>query len=298
MRLLIIGLDGLDARYVERWSLRGLQQAYWGQHYVGFLKKLYTPILWSCFLTGLNVEEHGYDLERLRYKRGEDALPPIVRPFYALRKKLLPSHVKLGIRWFLAKLRVTRRCPPSNMPSGLRRRSFLEVFKSSGLHVQALEVPGYNEQWNEYFRTACDVFFTAPLSARLRVMNYCIRECERRVSLAVKALSKRKRPDVLMVYFPMPDIAHHLLLKGIRAIRELHRAYWLAERWVETIKEMAGPDYICLIVSDHGFERAEKTHSDYGFWSLNVEPPFRPERITDFYRLIMELAARLRLRLG
>mgnify|MGYP000291764529 CR=1 FL=1 len=292
MRLLIIGLDGLDARYVERWSLRGLQQAHWGQHYVGFLKKLYTPILWSCFLTGLNVEEHGYDLERLRYKRGEDALPPSVRPFYALRKRLLPGHVKLGIRWFLAKLRVVKRCPPSNMPPGLRRRSFLNALEARGLRVHAIEVPGYNERWNEYFRTAWSRFLSAPLTDRLRMIGYCIRECERRVSLAVRALSGRRRPDVLMVYFPMPDIAHHLLLKGIRAIRELHRAYWLAERWVETIKEMAGPDYACLIVSDHGFERAEKTHSDHGFWSLNVEPPFRPERITDFYRLVMELVSR------
>ena len=292
MRLLIIGLDGLDARYVERWSLRGLQQAYWGQHYVGFLKKLYTPILWSCFLTGLNVEEHGYDLDTLKSKRGLDGLNPALRPFYLLRKALLPDYLELGIRKLLIRVRLARICPPSNMPPKLRERSFLDVLKGRGLEVMAIEVPGYNEEWNEYFRTAAGRFFSASLKDRLRMIGYCIRECERRVSLAVRALSGRGRPDVLMVYFPMPDIAHHLLLKGIRATRELHRAYWLAERWAEAIKEAAGPDYACLIVSDHGFERAEKTHSDHGFWSLNVEPPFRPERITDFYRLVMELASR------
>jgi len=293
MKLLIIGLDGLDARYARKWSLKGLLQAYWGQHYVGFLKKLYTPLLWSCFLTGLNVEEHGYDLDVLRARRGTEALLPVLRPFYTLRRRLLPDRVRLGIRPLLAKLRIARRCPPSNMPPELRRCSFLEALRARGLRVKAIEVPGYNEQWNEYFRTVCSLFSTAPFKDRLRMLSYCVRECERRVSLAINILSrKRGKPDLLMVYFPMPDIAHHLFIKGVRAALELHRAYWLAEKWATAIKEAAGPDYACLIVSDHGFERAEKTHSDHGFWSLNVKPPFRPAKITDFYRLVMELASR------
>ena len=55
LRLVILGLDGLDPHLVDRWEMDWFKQKVWGRHYVGFLKKLYTPIVWGCFLTGLNV---------------------------------------------------------------------------------------------------------------------------------------------------------------------------------------------------------------------------------------------------
>ena len=286
-KLLIIALDGLDASLVVRWSFRGLLQSSWGRHYVGFLKNLYTPIIWSCFLTGENVEELGYDLDALRAMRRAEAFPPVLRQAYMIRRKLLSSR-RLGLRALLRKLGFFRGLPPANMPPRLRKRAFLEILRERGLRVKAIEVPGYNERWNEHFRTALSRFITAPMSKRLKFLDYCVRECERRVSLAIGEL-ERRRPDVLMLYLPLPDIAHHLFIKGLRASLVLHRIYWMAEGWAMAVREAAGPEYACLVVSDHGFDRRRKTHSDYGFWSLSLEPPFRPEKITDFHRLVMEL---------
>ena len=288
MKLLIVALDGLDMDHVMRWSLKGLLQEHWGRHHVGFLRYLYTPIIWSCFLTGLNVEEAGYDMSSLTDKRRREAFHPLLRPFYLLRRKLLPSGVSLHIRPLLTKLGLVNVYAPSIMPEELRGRTFLEFLKARGLKVEAIEVPGYNEHKNEFFRTILTRYATANLSKKKKILDLCLAECERRLSLALELLSHREL-DLLMVYFPIPDIAHHLFFRGIRELLLLHKAYWLAEGWVRKLKEVAGPGYACLVVSDHGFIRSERTHSDYGFWSLDVEPPFPPSKITDFFRLVVEL---------
>lgn len=49
-------------------------------------------------------------------------------------------------------------------------------------------------------------------------------------------------------------------------------------------------DYAILIVSDHGFDIKEHYHSQWGFWSLNIKPPFIPNKITDFKRLVLKIA--------
>ena len=288
MKLLIVALDGLDVNHILKWSFYGLLQEYWGRHYVGFLRYLYTPIVWSCFLTGLNVEEMGYDMNSLTDKRRREAFHPLLRPLYLLRKKLLPPGVSLHIRPFLTRLGLMNVYAPSIMPEELRGRTFLEFLKARGLKVKAIEIPGYNERRNEYFRTIWIHYATANLREKKRIARLCLAECERRLSTALDLLSRHDL-DLLMVYFPMPDIAHHLFFKGIRELVQLHRAYWLAEGWVKKLKEAAGPGYACLVVSDHGFIRSERTHSDHGFWSLNVKPPFKPSRITDFYRLVVKL---------
>jgi len=270
---------------VARWGLEELTQSYWGRHYVGFLRTLYTPIVWSCFLTGLNVEEMGYDLQGLRDIRSAEALHPVLRPFYALRKRL-PVR-ELGVRKLLARAGLAKPVAPSHMPRELRRRTFLEVLRARGLRVEAIEVPGYNEGTsNESFRSRWKDYALAPLREKLTMYEECLGECERRLARARELLAEE--PDLLMVYLPVPDIPHHIFFKGLKEAALLHNAYWRCARWVEELKA-AGPGYTCLIVSDHGFDRARKDHTRYGFWSLNTPPPFRPRKVTDFFRLIMAL---------
>jgi len=108
LRLLILGLDGLDYDLVTRWELKIFMQRVFGKHYIGDLRDLYTPIIWSCFLTGLNVEKHGYDLESLKRKRNIDAFKnKYLRALYLIRRKLPIK--KLGIRSLLVRFNLVEK---------------------------------------------------------------------------------------------------------------------------------------------------------------------------------------------
>jgi len=277
---LILAYDGLEVSLVERWNFENLMQKCYGVHYVGFLSRLYTPIIWSCFLTGRNVEEHGYDIEGLKRKRASDALHPLLRPLYRLRR-CLPAR-KLGLRRLLVRLGLARHSPPSRMPGNLARTTFLEILRRRGLRCHAIEVPGYNEERNEFFRGALD---RRDIDGR-RLVELALRESERRVKLAMRLLDEDV--DVLMLYLFVPDIIHHLDRGSIHDTLRLHRAYWLCDRWTAQLKEHMG-DGVCLIVSDHGFSRKTGYHTEYGFWSLNIDPPFKPRTVLDFHKLVLKL---------
>lgn len=158
MKLLIIGLDGLDYDLVMRWGLKQYLQKYHGKHYVGFACNLYTPILWGMFLTGINVEKHGYSLKELRDKWKQDIWKySFLRKLYLIRKKLLPMK-KLSIRPLLVKLGLVRPYPPSILPKHLLEQTFTLELKRKGLKVYAIEVPGFNEEENEKYRTLAKEF--------------------------------------------------------------------------------------------------------------------------------------------
>jgi len=92
--------------------------------------------------------------------------------------------------------------------------------------------------------------------------------------------------------YNLVDIASHACASPRHKI-VLLRAYLEFNKMAREVRERIGSSTALLIVSDHGFERKADgsfDHSNYGFWSLNVKPPFRPRRITDFYNLILELA--------
>ncbi|RLF11537.1 MAG: hypothetical protein DRJ69_01825 [Thermoprotei archaeon] len=168
------------------------------------------------------------------------------------------------------------------MPRNLARTTFLEVLRRQGLGCRAIEMPGYSEESNELFRSALDRRHID----RRRLVELALAESERRVRLAMKLLNGGV--NVLMLYLLVPDIIHHFDRRSMHDTLCLHRTYWLCDRWTALLKEHLG-DGVCLIVSDHGFSRKTGYHTEHGFWSLNVEPPFRPRTVLDFHRLVLRL---------
>lgn len=47
-----------------------------------------------------------------------------------------------------------------------------------------------------------------------------------------------------------------------------------------------------LIVSDHGYDPNLQEHSNYGFWSINIDDVTNPRTILDFKELILSLLQR------
>ena len=286
MKLLIVGLDGLDYDIVLRWGLKQYLQKYHGKHYVGFACKLYTPILWSMFLTGINVEKHGYSLEELKRKREQDIWKHnFLKKLYLLRKRVPIK--KLGIRYLLIKLGLVKPYPPSILPKHLLERTFIVELKRKGLKVSAIEIPGFNEERNEKYRTLHEKYVTKNLREKLSFLNEIIDDCRERIQQALNFIVKGY--DLVFVYLPLPDIAHHLLYRNLREIVELRKIYGSLWKMISPLISHA-ENYAILLVSDHGFRIKNQYHSKWGFWSLNIKPPFIPSKITDFKKLVLEIA--------
>ena len=76
--------------------------------------------------------------------------------------------------------------------------------------------------------------------------------------------------------------------KNFKYIAALYSTYKkLANLIAESIPSRS--DLCILMLSDHGFDPINQTHSDYGFWSMNVKPPKKPKTILDFKDIILEL---------
>ena len=290
MRLLILGLDGLDPDLVERWRLGQFAQRCHGRHYVGFLKTLYTPIAWACFLTGRNAEAQGYDIEYIHEERARKLWGPLY-PLYAVRRRLIKR--KLGVRKLLIRLGLLKAVYTPNMPMEMKPSSFIDELASRGFKVYVHEVPGYNEEHNEYFRTALAKMVGQPFEERKRLAEEALEETRRRVAEGLKQVYEGC--DLVFVYSPLPDLAFHAVTKPTAtAVAWLlglhHRLYGT----IKPLMEVAyGNGYAVLIASDHGFNLKEYYHSDYGFWSLSVEPPtwWRIHSILDFKESIVRLVA-------
>jgi len=289
LKLLIVGLDGLEPELVERWNLALFKQRSYGRHYVGILRTLSTPLLWGTFLIGRNVEELGYDVKTMMIRKNLGLFPLPLKPLYWLRVKLLPR--RLGLRRVLRKMGLVKEYSACIMPRRLIDMTFLEKLKSMGYSVHAIEVPGYNETINEKYRNMVPRYISSPFIVKLKTLMDILEELKDRVKEGLEAVERGF--DIVFVYLPMPDVAHHFFSKGdAKSMRGLRRVYTRLEQLIEPlIRRAYGENYVVLIVSDHGFDFQTHDHSEYGFWSLNIDD-FEFHTITDFCPKILELFER------
>lgn len=290
MRLAIVGLDGLDPDLVERWRMDWFKQRAWGRHYVGFISVPHTPVAWSCFLTGLNVEEHGYSFSESIEKRTREGFrSSFLYKLYLLRKRIPIK--KLGLRKLLIKLGLIDPYSPSIMPQHLLENTFLRELEVEGYRVVAIEVPGYSERVNEYYRSTVWNYVFAPFREKSRFVEELMEVTKERVLKASEYVEQGY--DLVFTYTSLPDSAFHLVprptLKGAVWLRTTcYKLYNIVKPLLEVAYRNG---YAILMVSDHGFNLKNYNHSDYGFWSLSIEPPswWRVSSILDFKENILKL---------
>mgnify|MGYP000642665177 CR=1 FL=1 len=260
-RIIILGLDGLEYDFVERWNLKNLKQREFGKLEVPINKDLGVPMspeVWAAFLTG-------------KYLPGlEFTRTPIVDFILeALRfmRKRIPVSLGLGRR---IRIKVPLRFPE------LKERTFLDLTNSKEINV-----PYYS--YDHKIFKIMNQFNAGKLSLREavnEVLNVYIYR-KRRILYEFENLGDF---DVIFAFMHFPDALQHLLLNKPLAIREL---YFDLDSYVSRLKRRVDASMF-LIVSDHGFDLETKEHSMHGFYSSNVPLDPRPRRITDFYNLIVK----------
>lgn len=278
MRVFILAIDGLDYNLVIRWSLKNLMQKKCGiislspEYYLSSEKIPYTPIIWGSFITGRRPHEHGAKL----------LLSTNINLLNIIRRFPVIKYIK-GKRDLLEKIGIS---PWIYMhianKNDLGIRTMFDIIKNS----VAIWVPAYNPRDDLYWslREAIKKGIKEYESTIWHVHK--IRYLE-----TIKQLKNTSNWELFMTYFDLADLLGHLYISKKRY--KLYIAYKKLDKLAGELKLITKNNTFFLIVSDHGMLPGKDglfgVHSNYAFWSYNLDLEWIPKDITDFYYKIMNL---------
>ena len=179
------------------------------------------------------------------------------------------------------------------MTEDLKELTILRKLEGEGYQVKTDNVPSYDEDPQSNFRGHMFHLIGGGYKERDEHVNELLIATRKRW---LRNLNELSLYDLMFVYSPLPDTAHHLvhhvdemiLLERVyRCLRDLPMLFSLN-------------DVALLILSDHGyvhqFNEAGKDigaeHSTLGFWSVNVDIDLEPKSVFDFHDLIYDLVTR------
>jgi len=214
-------------------------------------------MIWSSFLTGLEPEQHGIKLwweyhpllEKIRYL-------PIIRHIRGKRRILW----KLGLKKRIARV---------------KHQTFLDGIEDKVV----VWFPNYNDS-TELHERLSKAFYKGLGEYEKEIWRV---HRDRRIR-TFRMLKGKWR--LFMTYFDLADLLGHIYLP--KRIYELKIAYLHLNTIVYRMKrelDKMSEDYVFLIVTDHGMGM-DGQHSDYAFYSLNIETPIVIRDFTEFRRVI------------
>ena len=289
----MLAIDGLDPGLVEKWRVGPLLQEVHGVHDpragLGEGEPIYTPLVWSSFLLGEPAHKYGLTMREVRIRR--DCVGyGLLSPLYRLKLRLLGGR-KLGVRRLLMKLglynidRVARALHEiESLPPEAVERTFVREAERRGYSVWIGEFPGLGDPYYASVRAKFSLYFNLSLEERRRRAEGLYKHDKAVIEEASRALRDH---DLVVCYVAIIDIANHMFYRpgSLRAMAMLASYY---RRVAEDVEDAARGAEAVLIVSDHGYDPKTHSHGDWGFWSLNVEPPERPRTVLDFKKLILD----------
>ncbi len=268
--IFILGIDALDYELVEKLNLNNLKQLEYSKIVVPINKKLGHPLspeVWASFLTGKYIPK----------KFPEQ--PHFTRFLFKLNSSLKIDFSK-GV---LKKLRllILKRFLISNKFGNLNKKTFLDITQSMEINV-----PFYSFD-NKTFDIG-HLFGLEELSLKKTVNGIKLIYEDRKKQIFSKIDNIRNEDVVFAFMHTLDMLSHCAFLRGSEI--ELH--YLDLDNYVSLLKrklEDSFGDVIFIIVSDHGFDFDKGTHSMMGFYSSNTHLISNPEKITDFYKIILDL---------
>lgn len=259
MRVLILAIDCLDYRLVERFQCISLKQEVSGvldvsEYHDDLYSDVLTPALWSSFITG---EKHmlRWYRERFLYRIGRRIIGAI-----GLRGlgRLIPRRFKYRL--------VDKR--------DLNGETLFDVVKPS----IPLYIPGYNdEDW--YHRKYDEALNNGGIKELVKTVTEIH-------NMKTTSLYRALDRDwlLLMIWLDIIDLYSHMFYP--HRMEKVKHAYQIIERLFRKVRAKVS-DTLILIVSDHGID--EYGHYPRAFWSMNIDLGWRPRTWTSFYSFILEV---------
>lgn len=276
MKIIILGFDALDYDIVETEGLDGLQQKFYGHLDVSGFKAA-EPLIWSTFLTGKDPEEH-----KIYYftTTGNRVIEWFKKLFF---ERLSYSSLTSAMRFYIPLMKmigIGHRVPDK---SDLQSCTIFDLVDKP----LPINVMMYNE-WKELHE--------------LRVRTqYVINDASGDSELIEKVVEewygiyyKQKKDflnslsedwDIIMTHVYLADAAGHLYKNQYNKYLDIYKEF---NNFSKEVTERVNDSAMILIVSDHGMKKG--MHQSRAFYSFNKDPPFLPEKMTDYYNIIRQVA--------
>jgi len=276
MKLVILGIDGLEYGFVERYNLSNIMQEDYGKTDLSDFDIIVTPPIWASFLTGRIYKDIMYPFkESIRRNKS-----PWWRAFKAIYNK-----IPLVSRKFALKLLTN---PMRSTLDYLKRKdveTILEEFNS-----WFLTIPSYNDVHDPYASHLLREGIKE-LTKKGRFENKSI-EFE---SYIFKNFSIRKERllaslnDNYKLWFFYTDLLDALSHLFISDRIRMMKYYSEIDQLIAEVYKRVSNSSVIFVVSDHGMRRVGRIgdHSDHGFWSVNkrLGNISRNPKPTEFYNL-------------
>jgi len=281
MKLVILGIDGLEYNFVARYRLSNIMQKKYGKIDLSEFDVIVTPPIWASFLTGYVCKE----LNDIFKKRVSDK--SILRKIMQRVLNNLPTSLKGIVYKFGPRILKNPMDLTLSYLSKNNIKTILDEFRS-----WYLTIPGYNETHDKYASTLLRKGIDE-LIKNNRFGKYSI-EYEKYIS---KIHFERKKKflkslkhdydtyDIWFFYTDYLDALPHLFISD--KIRMM-KYYFEIDQLVSEVHKRVSEDTIIFVVSDHGMKKVGRLgdHSDYGFWSVSADITIGENpKPSDFHRI-------------
>jgi len=116
----------------------------------------------------------------------------------------------------------------------------------------------------------------------LREVQQELRQVFQKTATKILTEIKKTKAKVVFAYMPFPDAIHHLQHHHLPILKH----YIELDRFVNKLKQAMPTNATLIILSDHGFDIQKCNHTTYGFYSTNKKLNPKPQKITDFTKII------------
>jgi len=267
----ILGIDALDYKLVEKLSLNNLMQIEYNKIIVPINEKYgvpSSPEVWASFLIGENMP--------MTFVRSSHYIN-------VMRKILNLFQIDINNRFIIKANDLLKKhgfISPARF-GDLNRESFLDIIKSYEINA-----PYYSFD-NKTF-VVMHHFGNDKLSLvqSIKEIKLIYENRKRQIISEIKNIGNI---DTVFAFMHTTDSLQHLSHLNIS---EIKKHYIDLDNYVSILKrklEDTFKNIIFIIVSDHGFDFTIVDHSNYAFYSSNTPLIPRPKKITDFYRIILDI---------
>jgi len=277
MRVVILGLDGLEATVINPEEFPNLCQSQHGTVSLEGFSEVQTPQIWTSFITGVLPEEHGVD----GFKCG-NTLSSVEKHLGGYVKKAVNSLFGLGgvKRVTKTKNRLYDHWGVHPYQSYGRRDIKKPTFFDEIPKSYAISVPVFNEPqvYTDIRRMTVQAVGNKDVSRKLTEKLWKLYDEE------VEAFYECLEQDwnLVMLHLFISDVYGHIYGYSEKTMFYLYK---ILDEFVGEVKKQVS-DALTIVVSDHGTKRG--LHTPYGFWSCNKPIPLENPRVTDFHDIILE----------
>ncbi|MFX0134341.1 MAG: hypothetical protein ACFFDN_11945, partial [Candidatus Hodarchaeota archaeon] len=197
-KIYILGLDGLEFNFVEKWDLKNLKQVEYGKIWVPISEKEHmpkTPQVWGSFLTGriVNASLKEYKPPLKSIFNILDFIPnsfPFIGRICDFFRRIIPNRYRYSI--------IMGYTP-------LKMKTFLDITNSKPINVIFYNDDNLGQVINHHFGVG-----KISLKRAIQLLEQLYKKQKRRILADTDKFKETK--DLIFAYIHFPDYLHHYLL--------------------------------------------------------------------------------------